>query len=197
MTESKELTLQEKMLVAIKANDIATQEAIAAELVKARGARIKAQVEAEAKETEALAGKREALANKIGIAVKALGVDKEIAELKAKGFNYYIKTSYQVAGQPDVHQQASCSLALSQPAKKASGGTGGSGKSKDEFGLSLGEIFNTCKSQYATETGVDIEKEFTDALEKDKTVTNQGYSYNVKKKVQKWAINKGLIKPVK
>ena len=183
VTPPKELTLQEKMLVAIKANDIATQEAIAAELVKARGARIKAQVDAETKETEALAGKREALANKIGVAVKALGVDKEIAELKAKGFNYYIKTSYEVPGQPVVHQQASCSLALSQPAKKASGGTGGSGKSKDEFGLSLGEIFD----KFASET------------DKAKLVaaTTNSSQWQVKVAVKKAAIAAGLIKPVK
>ena len=182
--ETKEKSLQERMLEAIQANDVNAQELLAAELVKARSSRIKAESEVQAKEAEALAKQRESLAVRIHEAVKALGLDKEIAELKARGFNYYIKTSYTVPGQPDVHQQPSCGLILAQaPKVKGASGNGGAGKSKDEFGMSLGEIFD----KFATDA---------DKARLTEATTNSS-QWQVKVAVKKRAIAEGLLAPVK
>ena len=53
-----------------------------------KGEVAKAEAESMRKEAEALAGKREAFAKSIHTTVKALGLDKSISDLKAKGFTY-------------------------------------------------------------------------------------------------------------
>lgn len=175
--------LRTQMATAIANNDVQVMEAVAAQIVAGKKDRAKEEAEKLQKEAEALAGKRESLGAEI---FKAIGgeFDKQLVDLKARGFSYFVKTSYTVPGQPEVHQQASCGLILVTAAKAPrTGGGGGAGKSKDEFGLSLGEIFD----KFATD----------EDRTKLAAATTGSSQWQVKVAVKKKAIADGQLAPVK
>lgn len=176
--------LQTKMAEAIAKNDMAAMEQIAAEIVKTKGDRHKAEAEKLRAEAEALAGKREELGSKVFKAVQALGLDAELKAVKAKGFNYLIDMTYPVPGEPDVHQKANCALLVPTVKAKTSTGAGSTGKSKDEFGMSLSEIV----ARYATTVEL--------AAIDEPGITNSK-SWQLKVAVKKRAIASGLLAPVK
>lgn len=181
---------------------LAMQEALASgddtkfwELHKAVGKlkteAIQAVVKQQQDEALALTGDRDKLAVAIKKAVSKLGFDDQIRELKAKGFSYTVDRTEYPPGEPEVYVTGGCSLIV--PAVKARvTGTGATG-----IKGSLQTDYERFKDDYAKATGEDIDTQMAEAVEKDKTVSNQGYSYNVKKKVRKWAIAKQLLVPVK
>lgn len=179
--------LQTKMAEAIAKNDIKAIEEIAGEIVKGKADRRKLEAEALQKEAEAMAGQREALASEIHVLVKGFKLDKRLTGLKSWGFTYKVDKAN--PAEPDIVYKSVSLITATVKAHKAGGG-GATGKSKAEFGLSLQEIYD----KFATD---EDKADMTAALEKDKTVTNQGYSYAVKKRVQKRAIAKGDLAPVK
>lgn len=176
--------LQAQMADAIAKNDVGAMEAIAGQIVAGKKERAKVEADKLLKEAEQLAGKREALGARIFSAVQSLGLDKELVDMKARGFNFYVKTSYTVPGQPEVHQVASCGLILvTAPKTRKAGGTGASGKSKDEYGLSLQEIvekFATAKEQAEIDSADSNSK-----------------MWQKKMIVKKRAIAEGLLTPAK
>lgn len=176
--------LQSQMAAAIANNDVGAMEAVAAQIVASKKERAKVEAVKLQKEAEQLAGKREALAAEVFKAVGSLGLDDKLRALKARGFSYYVKTSYTVPGEPEVHQQASCGLILGQAlkVKKAAGG-GGTGKSKDEYGMSLGEIVE--------KWGTDKEKAEIAATE------SNSKSWQLKVAVKKRVLASGELKPAK
>lgn len=143
-------------------------------------------------EAAQLAGGREKLASAVHGQIKALGIDKLITDVKGWGFTYLIDGYLRDGSKPEpflTHKSVSLTTAVVKAHKAGTGGTGRRG--------GLQEDFDKVAEQYAKANSVDIQAEMAAALEKDKTVSNQGYSYNVKKKVQKWGIAQGLIQPVK
>ena len=133
---------------------------------------IAAQAQAEA---EAMAGDRALLADKILEAVKAVVTVKELTAVKATGYTFRL---------PD-DQSEKARVALTVPTVKvAKSGNGGAsaGKSKDEYGVSLGEIFD----KYAT-------AEDKANLAEAETNSKQ---WQVKTAVKKRAIKEGGLKPL-
>lgn len=176
--------LQAQMAAAIAKNDVGTMEAIASQIVAGKKERAKVEADKLLKEAEQLAGKREETQVALFKVIADLNIDGKLRAVKAKGFSYFIKTSYTVPGQPEVHQQASCGLILvTAPKTKRAGGTGASGKSKDEYGLSLSEIV----AKFATAE---------EQAEIDMAETNSK-SWQKKLVVKKRAIAEGLLPPVK
>jgi len=176
--------LQAQMAEAISKNDVAAMENVASQIVAGKKDRAKAEAEQLQKEAEQLAGKREDTAAKIFELLNVNeGIKSMLKEVKARGFNFYIKTSYAVPGEPEVHQQASCGLILVQAVKARAVGTSSTGKSKDEFGLSLGEIF----------------EKFATAEDRIKlaAATTGSSQWQVKVAVKKAAIAAGKLAPVK
>jgi len=154
------------------AKDAKSAADIIAEYNKGKADERKAEILTEQKEATALAGAREKLAIAIWTAVKAYA--SELAKVKAKGFTYKLDT--------DELQYKSVELTV--PTVKRAGGGGGGRKGN------LQEQFDSIRGRYA-----DAEAEYAEALDKDKTVSNQGYSYNVKKRYVKKAIADGLLTP--
>ena len=178
--------LQARMAEAITNNDVKAIEEIATEIVKGKADRRKAEALALQKEAEAMAGQREELAIAIHGIVKGLKLDKQLIGVKSWGFTYKVDKA-NPAEADIVYKSVSLTTATIRAPRAGGGGTG---KSKSEFGLSLSQIYD----KFATD---EDKADMAEALEKDKTVTNQGYSYNVKKRVQKRAIADGLLAPVK
>lgn len=179
MTKLEEL--QAKMAKAIAENDVAAIEAIAGEIVASKKDRAKVEAERLQKEAEQLAGKRETLSAKIHEAVKALGLDKEIIAVKGWGFTYKVDRAN--PNESDIVYKA-VSLSTQQvKARKTGGGGGATGKSKDEYGLSLSEIvekFGTHDEQAAIAAADTNSK-----------------SWQAKMVIKKRAIAEGLLTPVK
>jgi len=202
MTDIKELSA--KLAEAIANNDVAAIETLSAEVVKSKTERHKAEIEKERKEQEALAGKREALTKEILSSVKAgtvpANLDKRLAEVKAKGFTYTIDHNEDEKGRidPNGSVKVTGGVGLLIPAikaRKANGG-GGGGKTKDEFGMSLSEVFE--KFATSEDRAKLAEAEAKDAEIKAKTgKSNSVNAYNVKQAVKKAAIAAGLLAPAK
>jgi len=199
MTDIKELSA--KLAEAIANNDVAAIEALSAEVVKSKTERHKAEIERERKEQEALAGKREALTKTINEAVKGLNLDKAIADMRAKGFTYTINHTEDDKGRidPNGTVKVTGGVGLLIPAIKAhktGGAGGGGGKTKDEFGMSLSEVFE----RFAT---AEDRKRLAEAEAKDAAIkaqtgkSNSVNAYNVKQAVKKAALAAGLLAPAK
>jgi len=185
--------LQKRMSEAIAGNDVKAIEAVAQEIVKSKADRAKAEAVKLVAEAEKLAGVREALGTEIHKAVKAMGLDVKLAGVKAWGFTYKVDNAN--PAEPDVSYKA---VALStQQVKTRTGGVGGgSGKTKDEFGMSLGEIFD----KFATAEDRAALLEATakdDKIKADTGKSNRGNEYNVRKEVKKRALAAGLLAPSK
>jgi len=182
------MELQKQMTEALAANDVKKIEEVAMAIVKSKSERAKEESEKARKESEALAGKRGELAKAIHASVKTLGLDKSIAELKSKGFTYTIDHREDDKGRIDDKGEVSVTggVGLLVPAIKAhkAGATGGgAGKTKDEYGMSLTEVFD----KFATSE----DKEKLAAAE-----TNSS-QWQVKNSVKKRAIKDGLLAPAK
>lgn len=179
--------LRAQMRKAIDLNDVDAMDTIAIQIVASKKDRAKAEADRLLKESEKLAGVREALAIDIRALVGALKVDKLLTGVKAWGFTYKVDKAN--PNEPDiVYKSVSLTTATVKP-PKTGGGTGRRG--------GLQEDFDKVADAYGKANSIDINTELAEALEKDKGVSNQGYSYNVKKKVQKWGIAQGLIQPAK
>lgn len=180
--------LQKQMAEALAANDVKKIEEAAMAIVKSKAERAKVEVEKAQKESEALAGKREKLAEAIKSAVKALGLDKQIADVKAKGFNYTIDHREDDKGRLDAKGEVSVTggvglLVPAIKARKAGGVGGGAGKTKDEYGMSLQEVFE----KFAT----------PEDREKLATAETNSSQWQVKNSVKKRAIADKLLTPAK
>lgn len=189
-----ELTdLQKRMGEAIANNDVKAIEAVAQEIVKSKAERAKVEAVKLQKEVEALAGTREALAKEVHKAVKAMGLDGKLLAVKSWGFTYKVDNA--VPGEPDTIFR---SVALStQQVKTRAGGTGGgAGKTRDEFGMSLSDIFD----KFATDADRAALVEATakdDQIKASSGKSNRGNEYNVRKEVKKRAIAAGHLAPTK
>jgi len=173
--------LRAQMRAAIDKNDVDAMDSIAIQIVASKKERAKVEADRLLKESEALADVREKLAAKTHQMLKGIpGLDKELVAVKAWGFTYKVDKAN--PNEPDIVYK---SVSLTTAAVKApkAGGGGSTGKSKDEFGLSLGEIFD----KFATD--------------EDKTklaaATSGSSQWQVKVAVKKRAIASGLLAPVK
>jgi hypothetical protein len=180
--------LQKQMSEALAANDVKKIEEVAMAIVKSKSERAKEEADKALKESEALAGKRETLASAIKQSVLSLGLDKSIAELKAKGFTYTIDHKEDDKGRIDPKGEVSVTggVGLIVPAIKArkAGGTGGgAGKTKDEFGMSLTEVFE----KFAT----------ADDRTKLAAAETNSSQWQVKNAVKKRALKDGVLAPAK
>lgn len=148
---------------------------------KAKAEVAKEQAEKARAEAEALAGKREALATAIHQQVRQLGLDKSLAEVKSWGFTY--KLDKMVPNESDTSYKSVALSVQTVKVKTGKGGGGNTGKSKDEYGKSLGEIF----------------EEFANDEDRTKlaAATSGSAQWQVKVAVKKAAIASGALKPVK
>lgn len=145
---------------------------------KAKVAKAKAEFDAKAKE-------REEIAIAIFEAIKALPVIKRLAEVNATGFTFKLnvpakaKTDTEDAVEAVVYK----SVALTVAGIKAPRGNGGyqGGKTKDEYGMSLGDVFD----KFAT----------GDEKAKLAAATSNSAQWQVKVAVKKRALAEGLLKP--
>jgi hypothetical protein len=160
-------------------NDVDFLTAIAA-VAKQKAEIAKAQAEQARIENEKLAGERTKVATEIQKLVKGLKLDKLIAGVKAHGFTYSLD-------EPDANGVMTHhgSVSMSVPtvkAKRTSIGAGSTGKSKSEYGMSLGEIFE----KFATD---EDRAKLTQA-------TTNSQQWAVKVAVKKQALADGSLKPV-
>lgn len=172
--------LQQQMATAIANNDVKKMEELAGQILKGKTERIKAESEQVRKEQEALAGAREILATKIHKTVKAMKLDQELRDVKSWAFTYKVDKAN--PNELDIVYKAVALTTATVKAHKVGGG-GGAGKSKDQFGMSLTEIFD----KFATDA---------DKADLDKATTNSA-QWQVKNKVKKQAIADGKLAPVK
>jgi len=189
MADIKEL--QVKMAEAIANNDVVAMEAIAGEITKGKSDRHKQEVEAQRKEAEAMAGDREKLAVELwAYTVKMPGLKDKLTALKATGFTFSLdnaETQYK-------------SVALKVPAvgkAKASGGNGGgAGKTKDEFGMSLQEVYDKFKTDEDEVKLAEAQVKDEEASAKLGKTTNSN-AWRVKNEVKKRVIASGELTPAK
>jgi len=167
--------LQAKMSEAIASGDVEAIEEIASQIVKTKSDRHKAEAEVIKKDAEKLAGVREKLAVNIWNMLKGIpDFVKQLEDVKATGFTYKL----------DTEELKYKSVALTVPTvRTGKGGTTGGGKSKDEFGMSLGEIFD----KFATDA---------DKVKLAEASTNSA-QWQVKVAVKKAALASGALKPIK
>ena len=173
--------MQEAVKVFQDTGDMSGIQAVSKEMDRAKSELAKQEAVRLQKEAETLAGAREELAIKIHDAVKELKLDKELKAVKAWGFAYKVDKA-----NPDELDIIYKSVNLTtRQVKKAKAGTGGAarGKSKDEYGISLGEIFN----RFATD---EDKKRYAAAA------SNSG-QWQVKVAVKKRALDAGLLQPIK
>lgn len=192
MTELTEL--QVKMSEAIASGNVKAIEEIASEIVKSKSDRRKTEVAKELAEAEALAGVRAELAEEIRKACNTIPeITNKLEQVKANGFTYHRK------GELDANGVAltKSSLGLLVPTiRKRSGGNGGAGKTKTDYGISLSEVF----AKFATD---EDKVKLADAEAKDKIASEKlGKSTNsnawrIKNDVKKRAIAENLLAPVK
>ena len=133
-------------------------------------------------EAVALAGAREQLAGKIHVAVKALGLDKAITDVKGWGFTYKVDKA-NPAELDITYKAVSLSTAVVKTRKAGGSGGGGGGKSKEEYGMSLTEIV----AKFATP------EELTAIAAAD----SNSKSWQLKVAVKKAAIAAGKLAPAK
>ena len=185
--------LQAKMAAAIANNDVKAIEEIASQIVKGKSDRAKAEAEKQVKEAEALAGVRDALAGELHKAIKAMKLDKRLTDVKAWGFTYKVDKAN--PAEPDVIYR-SVSLSTQQIKARKAGAGGGAGKTKDEFGMSLQEVFD--KFATAADKTKLAEAEVKDKAASDKLgKSTNSNAWRVKNDVKKAALAAEKIAPVK
>ena len=192
MVEEKVPTFEEleaNMSNALASGDPTEIEAAAAAITKSKGLRQKAAVEAERKEAEQLASKREALGKKVFDLVRPLVPAKELLAVKAKGFTFTIDHVEDKNGRldPSGDVKVTGGIALMVPVTKArKSGGGGAGKTQDQYGLTLDEVF----AKFAT----DDDRDKYNAV----PLGPEGNSkrWQIKNAVKKRAIADEKLKPV-
>jgi hypothetical protein len=177
-----------KMAEAIASDNIAAIEELNSAWNKSKAERRKAELEAQRKEEEALAGAREKLAKQVHKAVTAIpNIIADLEAVKARGFTFKLNES-------DVTYK---SVALTVPTIKTKrGGTGGGGKTKDEFGLSLQEVwdrFHTAEDKARMAVAEAADKAASERLGK----TTNSNAWRIKTEVKKRALAEGLLEPIK
>lgn len=192
--------LQTKLATAMAEGNVKAIEDIAAEITKGKADRHKAEAESQRKEAEQLAGKREAMQTTINAAVKALNLDAEIVKLKAKGFTYTIDHKEDDKGRIDPAGEVKVTggVGLLVPAVKArtGGGGGSAGKTKDDYGLSLTEVFDKFATDEDQAKLAAAEVKDIEASDKLGKSTNSNV-WRVKNDVKKVAIASGALAPSK
>lgn len=150
-------------------------------IAKRKSELVKLAAEAAKKEAEALAGAREQVATELAKAVGAIpNIYALLGKVKAQGFTFTPKGTLDAQGVAQVKD----SVALKVPTIKVSkGGTSGGGKSKAEYGMSLGEIFD----RFAT----------PEEKAKLPTLTKHNEDYFFKVGVKKRALASGDLQPIK
>ncbi len=172
-------------------------EAAALAITKSKSDRHKAEAESLRLEAEALSGTRELEAAALLKEVSSLNhLLERLSLVKATGFTFTAKGT--PIGADKVPQEKS-SIALSVPVVRAtrSGGTGG-GKTKDETGMSLSEVYDL----YATEDDKAkmVEAEAADnkhAVEHGLATAKQSNRWRVKNDVKKRVLADGTLTPNK
>lgn len=179
-----------KMAEALANDDAKAIDAINAEWNKSKAERRKAELEAERKEQEELAGVREEASKAIHKAIKALKLDDQLKSLKAWGFTYKVDGAN--PAEPDV-KYVSVSLSTAQPKKRTGNGGGSSaGKTKDDYGLSLQEVYDKYKT-------AEDETKMVEAIAKDEAAseklgkTTNSNAWRIKNEVKKRAIANGEL----
>ncbi len=125
-------------------NDTDFMLAVAA-IAKQKSEIAKAQAEQARKESEALAGVRMDMADRIRKAIdKAIpNMPDLLAEVKAFGFHYTPKGWLDANNVPSAKSQVGLTVPQVKAARKATtGGASTIGKTKSEFGMSLGEVYD-------------------------------------------------------
>ena len=175
--------LKAKAKTALEAGDDVAFMSVVAEINKAKADIAKAQAVQALKEATELAGVREALELEIFKAVKALKLDKSIKEVKAYGFTYKVDRVDTSVVPPLTTKETRAYMVVPMVKTVKVSGAGSSGKSKVEFGMSLGEIFN----RFATD----------DDKAKLAAATSNSVGWQIKTAVKKAALAAGKIAPVK
>ena len=176
-------------------------EEAAKAIVASKAERAKAEAEAARKEAEALAGDREKLMQSIrksvAPAIKKVFFNEDtktdnttpmLEAVKATGWTI----SYKLEG--DI-----LDVALAVPALKktrASTGNGGAGKTKDEYGMSLAEVFEKYANPDERAKLTEAEAKDVVASEKLGKHTNSN-AWRIKNEVKKRVIAEGLLAPAK
>jgi len=171
-------------------NDVAFNAAFQA--IAKRKSEIAKEAAAQAlKEQEALAGIRAQTSASLLKTVQAIpNLNNILADVKANGFTYTPRGTLDVNGVPQTND----SLALKVPVlrKSSSGGSGGAGKTKAEYGMSLDEVYD----KYAND---EDKAKFAKAVEDagaDKKQLNSK-TWQIKNAVKTRAIAEGTLVPVK
>ncbi len=181
-------SLKKAITDAIASGDDAKVNEAIASFNKHKSEVARALAEAAKKENEALAGDRAKLAESIRSQVDKINdLVNRLGKVKAQGFTYKPVGFVEADG---THLDRS-SVSLTIPViktKKTSGKTGSTGKSKDEYGMSLDEIY----TKFASD---ENKAEFAaiDASDKTDKAKNSA-KWALKTKVKKAAIDAGTLK---
>jgi len=167
--------LKQDIAIAATTGDDANFNALIKEYNSRKGEVAKALAKAAAAEAEALAGDREKLAISLHKAVvKIPDLKSSLEAMKATGFTFKL----------DTDEVTYKSVALAVPVIKAPKGGGGThGSSKDDYGMSLQEIFD----KFATD----------DDRTKLSAAEGNSAQWQVKNAVKKQALKDGLLQPAK
>ena len=183
---------------AISAGDDAKFSTLMKEYNSRKGEIDKSEAEGLRKEAEKLAGVRETLATTIHKAIRGLNLKADLEAVKAKGFTFTLDVVAIDDNGQDVGTKYK-SVSLTVPTVKtrtASTGNGGAGKTKDQYGIGLAEVYE----KYATDADktalAEAEAKDTVAGEKLGKKTNSN-AWRVKNDVKKRAIADGTLAPAK
>ncbi len=191
--EIKELSAQ--MAEAIAKNDVEAMEKIAGEITKGKKDRHAEESKAQQAQAEKLAGVREATATEVHQMVRAIpGLDEKLRKVESWGFTYKVDKAN--PDEPDITYK-SVSLTIAKVRKAGGGGNGGgAGKTKDEYGMSLAEVYDKFKTPEDEASLVKAVKDDEAATAKLGKTTNSN-QWRVKNEVKKRAIKDELLKPAK
>lgn len=187
--------LSAQMAEAIANNDVAKMETIAAEITKGKKDRHAEEAKAQQAQAEKLAGVRETTAAEVHQLVRGIpGLDDKLRKVESWGFTYKVDKA-----NPDEVDVTYKSVALTIAKVKTSrsgGNGGGAGKTKEEYGMSLGEVydkFHTPEDEVKLAKAVEDDKVATTNLGK----TTNSNQWRVKNEVKKRVIASGELKPQK
>lgn len=186
MVEQNKPTLEQlkaQIGEALAAGDDTKFMSLVGEMAKAKCEIAKAAVEQAKRENEAMASTRDALAKEIMNLVKPLKLAGKLASVKALGFRFSIDRMEKDAQGLEVKVTGGVALIVPEVKQKRGGGGGGGHKTKDEYGMSLDEVYQ----KFAT-------AEDKVKMEAAKTNSSQ---WQVKQAVRKAAIKAGLLLPIK
>ena len=200
MATLDELQVQIKTAAIAGDNDKVME--LAGEIGKFKADVRKAAIEADRKEAESLAGVREILTLKIWEAVHALGLEGELAKVKAKGFTFKLNIPVGDKEHPEGIKYTRVMLDTPTIRVKGTGGGGGTGKTKDTYGLSLDEVYEKHATADEKTKMVAAIKSDEDKATKNKAGGGEGKNsggeqWKVKNDVKKRVIASGDLKPQK